>query len=443
MSCDQFEKPEWAAEIVAASSARSDHSSLAWSPPHSAPVACCAPTVLSPRLDDAAATELAVAFKVLADPVRLRLLSLIGASPDGTACSCDLEEPVGKSQPTVSHHLSLLADAGHMATDAAAVVLALGASYVATLKGGPRSTFGLHRAAAAVGGGFAGFAPAMVSQSNSHWHMTALWLVPAIVWSVVRRIRSERQPIDRQSVGPGPDGRRKTLGVIGFGGPAAHIALMRREVVERRGWLSDQQMVDLVGITNLIPGPNSTEMAMHVGRLRAGGGGSRGVRGVAMAPRLFDTGLTHGSPDEMATGRVGDAAFPKRMGRPEEYGKLAVAIVENPMLNGGCIRLDAGQRQSLLYSSELELGETMVLIYQAIDRVKPQRIVLDSLSEIRLLAQSSLRYRRQILALKHYLAQHNATVVLLDDLTRWGRKVRQFARRPSSGETPAAVPVRE
>ena len=64
-----------------------------------------------------------------------------------------------------------------------------------------------------------------------------------------------------------------TLGIIGFGGPAAHIGLMRREVVERRGWLTDQQMVDLVGITNLIPGPNSTEMAMHVGRLRAGGRG--------------------------------------------------------------------------------------------------------------------------------------------------------------------------
>ena len=62
-----------------------------------------------------------------------------------------------------------------------------------------------------------------------------------------------------------------TLGIIGFGGPAAHIALMRREVVERRRWLTDQQMVDLVGITNLIPGPNSTEMAMHVGRQRAGG----------------------------------------------------------------------------------------------------------------------------------------------------------------------------
>ncbi|MGH2402188.1 MAG: chromate efflux transporter [Candidatus Limnocylindria bacterium] len=64
-----------------------------------------------------------------------------------------------------------------------------------------------------------------------------------------------------------------TLGFIGFGGPAAHIALMRREVVERRRWLTDAQMVDLVGITNLIPGPNSTEMAMHVGRQRAGGAG--------------------------------------------------------------------------------------------------------------------------------------------------------------------------
>lgn len=62
-----------------------------------------------------------------------------------------------------------------------------------------------------------------------------------------------------------------TLGAIGFGGPAAHIALMRRELVSRRRWLTDQQMVDLVGITNLIPGPNSTEMAMHIGRLRAGG----------------------------------------------------------------------------------------------------------------------------------------------------------------------------
>jgi circadian clock protein KaiC len=79
--------------------------------------------------------------------------------------------------------------------------------------------------------------------------------------------------------------------------------------------------------------------------------------------------------------------------------------------------LDPEQHQSLLYSSDLELGETVQGIFDSIQRLKPQRVVLDSLSEIRLLAQSSLRYRRQILALKHYFAQHNSTVVMLDDLT--------------------------
>lgn len=79
--------------------------------------------------------------------------------------------------------------------------------------------------------------------------------------------------------------------------------------------------------------------------------------------------------------------------------------------------LDPDQHQSLLYSSDLELGETVKRIFDAIDRLKPKRVVIDSLSEIRLLAQSSLRYRRQILALKHYFAQHNSTVMMLDDLT--------------------------
>jgi circadian clock protein KaiC len=79
--------------------------------------------------------------------------------------------------------------------------------------------------------------------------------------------------------------------------------------------------------------------------------------------------------------------------------------------------LDADQQQSLLYSSDLELGETTKLIFEAFERVKPQRVVIDSLSEIRLLAQSSLRYRRQILALKHYFSRSDATVLLLDDMT--------------------------
>jgi chromate transporter len=60
------------------------------------------------------------------------------------------------------------------------------------------------------------------------------------------------------------------LGTIGFGGPAAHIALMEDEVVRRRGWLSRERFLDLLGATNLIPGPNSTEMAIHVGHQRAG-----------------------------------------------------------------------------------------------------------------------------------------------------------------------------
>ena len=79
--------------------------------------------------------------------------------------------------------------------------------------------------------------------------------------------------------------------------------------------------------------------------------------------------------------------------------------------------LDSDQQQSLLYSSDLELGETTKQIFEAVERVKPSRVVLDSLSEIRLLAQSSLRYRRQILAIKHYFAKFNTTVMLLDDLT--------------------------
>ena len=63
------------------------------------------------------------------------------------------------------------------------------------------------------------------------------------------------------------------LGTVGFGGPAAHIALMEEEVVRRRGWLRRDEFLDLVGAVNLLPGPNSTELAIHVGRRRAGTAG--------------------------------------------------------------------------------------------------------------------------------------------------------------------------
>lgn len=71
------------------------------------------------------------------------------------------------------------------------------------------------------------------------------------------------------------------LGIIGFGGPAAHIALMRREVVDRRRWMTDQGVMDLVGLTSLIPGPNSTELAMLIGQQRAG------MRGLLVAGLAF------------------------------------------------------------------------------------------------------------------------------------------------------------
>lgn len=71
------------------------------------------------------------------------------------------------------------------------------------------------------------------------------------------------------------------LGFLAFGGPAAHIAMMRDEVVSRRRWMDDQEFLDLVGATNLIPGPNSTELAIHLGRVRAG------WRGLVVAGACF------------------------------------------------------------------------------------------------------------------------------------------------------------
>ncbi|MBZ9982592.1 MULTISPECIES: ATPase domain-containing protein [unclassified Mesorhizobium] len=81
------------------------------------------------------------------------------------------------------------------------------------------------------------------------------------------------------------------------------------------------------------------------------------------------------------------------------------------------LSLDPSQLQTLVHSSDLELGETVQAALAEIERAKPNRVVFDSLSEIRLLSQGSLRYRRQVLALKSFFLLHNATVLLLDDLT--------------------------
>jgi len=72
----------------------------------------CCPPLTADVLSEADAEELAGVLKVLADPARLRLLSLVANAPAGEACACDLVTPVGRSQPTVSHHLSVLVDAG-------------------------------------------------------------------------------------------------------------------------------------------------------------------------------------------------------------------------------------------------------------------------------------------------------------------------------------------
>jgi ArsR family transcriptional regulator len=75
-------------------------------------VAQCCPSVLASPLDATEAAQLALGFTALADPVRLQVLSILAAAPEGEVCVCDFVEPLGKSQPTVSHHMKILADAG-------------------------------------------------------------------------------------------------------------------------------------------------------------------------------------------------------------------------------------------------------------------------------------------------------------------------------------------
>ncbi|HEV9038675.1 MAG TPA: chromate transporter [Puia sp.] len=81
------------------------------------------------------------------------------------------------------------------------------------------------------------------------------------------------------------------LGLTAFGGPAAHIALMQKEVVDKRHWMDHQHFLDLLGATNLIPGPNSTEMAIHIGRERGGGKGLLIAGACFILPAVVITGV--------------------------------------------------------------------------------------------------------------------------------------------------------
>jgi chromate transporter len=95
------------------------------------------------------------------------------------------------------------------------------------------------------------------------------------------------------------------LGLVGFGGPAAHLALMRQELVVRKQWLTDEHLVDLLGATNLVPGPNSTELAIHIGYHRAGWLGLLGagvafiLPGTLIAILLGWTYVVHGALPEL------------------------------------------------------------------------------------------------------------------------------------------------
>ncbi|WP_324716680.1 chromate efflux transporter [Carboxydochorda subterranea] len=123
------------------------------------------------------------------------------------------------------------------------------------------------------------------------------------------------------------------LGTIAFGGPAAHIAMMREEVVQRRKWLPEQRFVDLIGLTNLIPGPNSTEMAIHLGYLRAGW------------PGLVVAGLSFILPAALMVGALA-AAYVAYGSTPQAdwvlYGikPVIIAIVLQALLGLGRTALD-------------------------------------------------------------------------------------------------------
>ena len=81
------------------------------------------------------------------------------------------------------------------------------------------------------------------------------------------------------------------LGFTAFGGPTAHIAIMYNEVVTKRKWMTEQHFLDLIGATNLIPGPNSTEMAIHIGKERAGWKGLVVAGLCFILPAVFITGI--------------------------------------------------------------------------------------------------------------------------------------------------------
>ena len=104
----------------------------------------------------------------------------------------------------------------------------------------------------------------------------------------------------------------------------------------------------------------------------------------------------------------------RAVGKSHNWNDVGKVHIYEELIGEGSLDED---ETTVFYPSEIELGETIKGMLEEVDRIRPQRVVLDSLSEIRLLAQSTLRYRKQILALKQFFAGRNITVLLLDDRT--------------------------
>jgi chromate transporter len=118
------------------------------------------------------------------------------------------------------------------------------------------------------------------------------------------------------------------LGTTAFGGPAAHIAMMEEEVVRRRGWLSREEFLDLVGATNLIPGPNSTELAIHIGHARAGWAGLVVAGLCFIAPAALMAGA-------LAWGYLRFGALPAAGGLLYAVQPVVVAVILQALLGLG------------------------------------------------------------------------------------------------------------
>lgn len=138
------------------------------------------------------------------------------------------------------------------------------------------------------------------------------------------------EPVDRHARTPIAEIARLflRLGAVSFGGPAAHVALMEEEIVRRRRWLWRQEFLDLLGAANLIPGPNSTELAIHVGFARAGWAGLI-VAGVCF---ILPAALIVGA---LAWGYVRYGSLPAVSGILAGVKPVVIAVVVDAILQLG------------------------------------------------------------------------------------------------------------